>query len=436
MKERLAIHLMPLERGQKIFYWDDSCIKPGTEWKKELRSALDSATVAILLVSPDFLASGFIQEEEVPKLLEASRRNGCRIVPVIVAPCHFTESILAQYQVFNERPLSLLQRPQRDVIFKELVGDISKMAQPREDESAADGDSDTSVYRTSILRLMSLWLKQHGIDLSFHRPIISSLDFTIRDLEKLCAEHFRQYEDDQITDLLDQARIVAYDEKYGERTTTEGDDERWTQPISKWIEEVERILSNQLGLETLDDLAVVNVGVGNGSEGKGLYERFDPFYAVDISPKALEQTKRSYENANCVPAAAERLKLPRDCAELYLSFRTFQSTLLDVNRALYEAVRILIPGGSLLISIPNKYVQVNQRGEPVLTTGLIPPEVTHLDPTVPYPLDPELPWKHINKIRRTLLALDFEDVGVYTGMFEIYVYGKRPRPKKPTGSRA
>lgn len=121
--DRLQKHLRPHVRSGALPVWVDTQLEAGDEWKKEIEAALDVAQVAILLVSVSFLASDFVAEEELPKLLKAAAERGVVIVPVILTPCSFRRSSLYKYQAINDpsRPLSLLPDGEHDVIWNRLV---------------------------------------------------------------------------------------------------------------------------------------------------------------------------------------------------------------------------------------------------------------------------------------------------------------------------
>ena len=56
--------------------WSDDKIKPGQEWFEEIKNAMNESKVGILLISPDFLASDFINRVEIPKLLANVQEEG------------------------------------------------------------------------------------------------------------------------------------------------------------------------------------------------------------------------------------------------------------------------------------------------------------------------------------------------------------------------
>jgi TIR domain len=78
--EKLQIVLKPLIRKGIISIWDDTQIQAGDQWRNQIAEALGNARVAVLLVSPDFLASDFIADHELPPMLRAAQDQGLRIL--------------------------------------------------------------------------------------------------------------------------------------------------------------------------------------------------------------------------------------------------------------------------------------------------------------------------------------------------------------------
>ena len=86
-KDRLVTQLGVLEMEGVLEVWDDRRIGAGEDWFPKIEQAIDAASVAILMVSADFLTSKFIRGEEVPLPLERREKDGLRVIPVVVKPC-------------------------------------------------------------------------------------------------------------------------------------------------------------------------------------------------------------------------------------------------------------------------------------------------------------------------------------------------------------
>lgn len=115
-------HFKPFKGA--IALWDDSKILPGQKWKSEIQVAINSAKVAILLVSTDFLGSEFISNDEVPALLKAAEEDGAVILIVILKPCLFEEfPNLNQFQAMNppDRPISRMSVDEKEELHVNLV---------------------------------------------------------------------------------------------------------------------------------------------------------------------------------------------------------------------------------------------------------------------------------------------------------------------------
>jgi hypothetical protein len=96
--ERLLTSIDPLVRNQTIEVVWNGQITPGQEWLTKIREDLNSARVAVLLVSPNFLASQFILNVELPTVLDRTKSGG--VVPFwcLVRDCMWKETLLWRYQ--------------------------------------------------------------------------------------------------------------------------------------------------------------------------------------------------------------------------------------------------------------------------------------------------------------------------------------------------
>jgi hypothetical protein len=86
-KKRLVTHLEVLHQQGLLDPWNDRNIGAGEDWELQILSALNAASVAILLISANFLSSTFILEKEIPVLLHRRDTDGVRIFPIIIKPC-------------------------------------------------------------------------------------------------------------------------------------------------------------------------------------------------------------------------------------------------------------------------------------------------------------------------------------------------------------
>jgi formylglycine-generating enzyme required for sulfatase activity len=127
---RLRVHLKPLERDYEVDVWDDTKIRPSSNWREEIKGAIMSARVAVLLVSADFLASEFIDANELPPLLKAAEQGGTAILPVILSPSWFAKTEgLSKFQAVNSpsQPLIGLSRIEQEAIFARVAETVHEL---------------------------------------------------------------------------------------------------------------------------------------------------------------------------------------------------------------------------------------------------------------------------------------------------------------------
>jgi hypothetical protein len=142
--ESLMSYLTALEREGLIDLWSDQNIKGGEQWRREIDAALEGASIAVLLVSQEFLASSFVRDQELPRILGRHFAGRLTVLPVYVSPSTVTSDwivvrdspeieqrvLLSDFHGFGapDETLSELEPPERQRRFVELCDRIREIA--------------------------------------------------------------------------------------------------------------------------------------------------------------------------------------------------------------------------------------------------------------------------------------------------------------------
>lgn len=128
---RLRKMLRPVEDRHQISTWSDKDIKPGDRWRDEIEKSLAAAKVAVLIVSPDFLASEFIKEYELPRLFEKAGKKELPILWVAARYSMFQETGIGDLQALNDptEPLESLSPAEQERVLVQICQGIKSAAQ-------------------------------------------------------------------------------------------------------------------------------------------------------------------------------------------------------------------------------------------------------------------------------------------------------------------
>jgi internalin A len=131
--DRLLIMLEPLIRSAQLKLWVDTQMSAGAEWFSEIQHVLSGAKVAVLLVSPNFLASNFILKNEMPQLLAAAEKRGLTILWIAISASLFEETPIAKYKALNNpaRPLDRLSPAERNEALVKICQQIKECINSR-----------------------------------------------------------------------------------------------------------------------------------------------------------------------------------------------------------------------------------------------------------------------------------------------------------------
>ncbi len=119
-------YLSVLEQKGVLEFWDDTRLQSGKPWHEKILEALESAQACVLLVSQNFVNSDFINNEELPKLLEGAKKEGKKLFWIHLSSSTVFESLseITKFQSLQKHPRKSLEELS-DVEQKKALVEIS-----------------------------------------------------------------------------------------------------------------------------------------------------------------------------------------------------------------------------------------------------------------------------------------------------------------------
>src|SRR5437588_9488196 len=122
----LTNHLMSLQRQGLITLWADTDINAGNEWEKEIAKHLNTAQIILLLVSPDFMASEYINSIEMKRAMERHEAGEAQVIPIILRPVYWTDAPFAKLQVLPKDAKPITKWSDKDAALNNVTEGICK----------------------------------------------------------------------------------------------------------------------------------------------------------------------------------------------------------------------------------------------------------------------------------------------------------------------
>jgi hypothetical protein len=122
--DRIRQAMVPFEDLGDVAVLDDTQIAPGAIWTEAIEEYLRSADVAVVLTSAAFLASRFVQDVELPAVIDAANVGRLTLIWAAVSASAWEVTALARFQaaIDPRRPLDMMTTPEANA----AVVDIAK----------------------------------------------------------------------------------------------------------------------------------------------------------------------------------------------------------------------------------------------------------------------------------------------------------------------
>ncbi len=126
LRNLLEQHLSSLRHEGLIIQWHDRQIVAGMDWEHTIDAHLNSASVILLLVSPDFMSSDYCYGIEMQRAMERHRSRGALVIPIILRPVDWQHAPFARLQALPSGARPITEWSNRDKAFLDVATGIRR----------------------------------------------------------------------------------------------------------------------------------------------------------------------------------------------------------------------------------------------------------------------------------------------------------------------
>ena len=124
--QQLHTHLSPLTRQGLIATWYDRELVAGTDWAGEIDAHLEQASIILLLVSADFIASRYCYEVEMTRALERHEAGQARVIPIALRPADWKGMPFASLHALPTDARAITTWTNQDAAFVDVAAGIRR----------------------------------------------------------------------------------------------------------------------------------------------------------------------------------------------------------------------------------------------------------------------------------------------------------------------
>ena len=232
--------------------WSDHALKqlPGEEYKKKIKSEIDSAHIAILLISQDFAISDFISDYELPWIKQRVEGNKMIVIPIMVGKTLISDEPhlkwISERQILPGKPTPLINYTKDKAEFDSVRVDILKAVrnrveqlqskiQPESGDNPDDNEEPTIIpdppepeSRISLTRLLLIILipviVAAVVWILFLKPVSGDLKRgDLKTLEKTADEYVMQIREDPFIAVSEKENLRTLAERLSENRPYENE---------------------------------------------------------------------------------------------------------------------------------------------------------------------------------------------------------------------